>query len=319
MTLTLARYRVDQMETWDRFVEDANGGTIFHRQDFLAYHGARFADSEHHLMWLEGGTVRAVMPMALVDRDGVLIARSPYGASYGGIIAGAEFDLESTEAAVGLLVEYLRDHKAERLEVTFPPGIYYNRATDYFPFFLLKRGGQVVNSDLTAFIPLSECTSTGYTRACRKAMRKGVSDGIAVRQSDDVDAFYEILLKNRGKFGATPTHSRSEVAWLLAHHPDRVALFLAYLEDEPVAGTLVFKCNDRVLLDFYWAHLEEFQSHRPVNVLVHEVAEWGRGHGLRYFDFGTQTSQMVPNYGGSRFKESFGSTGVFRHTLGLDV
>ena len=94
---------------------------------------------------------------------------------------------------------------------------------------------------------------------------------------------------------------------------------MAKLGDTPIAGTLLFKCNENVLLDVYWAHLDSYHIYRPINAIVYEVTKWAFKEKIKYFDFGTQTVGMEPNYGGTNFKESFGSTGVFRHTLKLSV
>lgn len=304
---------------WDAFVRTSANGTLFHRLDFLAYHGDRFHQQESHLAWKQGETLKAVMPLALLAEGDEILARSPYGASYGGIVHRPDLSLAEAEEMVGLLMEHLCQQGVTRCTITPPPTIYSAQASDYISFFLLKAGFRLVNSDLTAYIPVSAQPLDSFSYAAGKAVRKAQREGVIVAESRDVDAFYDILLANRSKFDAVPTHTREEVRWLLEHLGDNIQLFMASLSDQPIAGTLVFRCNDLVLLDFYWAHLEEYQSHRPVNLLVHEVTRWAAGQGITWFDFGTQTFNMIPGRGSSRFKETFGSTGIFRHTYQWDA
>jgi len=308
-----------QPDEWDAFVHASANGTIFQRQDFLAYHGDRFRGRESHLAWREKNTLKAVLPLGLFPEQDGLNARSPYGASYGGIVHRTDLSLAEAEEMVGLLMDHLHDLGAASCTITPAPPLYHVQASNYIEFFLLKAGFRSVNSDLTAFIPVVADPLSVFHYGAAKAVRKALREGLRVEESRDVDAFYDILVANRRKHDAVPTHSREEVRWLLANLPEDIRLFMALSGDRPAAGTLVFRCNPRVLLDFYWAHLDEFQQLRPINLLVHEVSRWAAGQGLSWFDFGTQTVGMTPSAGGSRFKETFGSTGMFRHTYRWDA
>ncbi len=311
--LSVRRYDGDPA-AWDDFVERSNNGTIFHRTDFLAYHGGRFAAVEHPLAWFKGDALHAVMPLAIAEEGGVRVARSPYGGSYGGIVVGPELGLKRAEEIVGGLFDALREAAVRRLVVTPTPGLNFALPHDYLNFWLLKHGARAAMSELTSYIETSGEPLERFTYAAVKAIRKAKANGVVVEESTDASPFYEILSANRAKIGAAPTHTLDEVRWLLRELPDRIKLFVATREGIPIAGSLVFRVNARVLLDFYWAHLDEYQEFRPVSLLVHEITRWAHGAGIRYFDFGTQTVRMEPIEGSTRFKETFGAVGVFRTT-----
>jgi CelD/BcsL family acetyltransferase involved in cellulose biosynthesis len=316
--LVLQRYEGDP-KAWDEFVEQANNGTIFHRLGFLAYHRERFAEAVHHLAWTKGGILRAVMPLAFSTENGVRVARSPYGASYGGIVTGPELSLTLARDLVLSLVDHLRGQGIEKLVVVPPPNINLARPTDYLEFWLLKAGANCASAELTSYIEVHEEPLEHFTYSAVKAVRKAKASEIAVEQSHDVEPFYEILVENRGKLGVTPTHSRGEIRWLLEELPEHIKLFMAYHGRTPIAGSLVFRVNRRVILDFYWAHRDEYQGFRPVSLLVHEITKWAHREGFRLFDFGRQTIDMVPQEGSTRFKETFGALGVFRTTYELSL
>jgi hypothetical protein len=317
-TLELRRYGGDP-DAWNDFVARSNNGTIFHRMDFLEYHGSRFASEAHHLAWTKGDTIHAVMPLGLFEEDGARVARSPFGASYGGIVVPRELSLARARELVETLLEYLGDQGARRLTVVPCPGIYFERAHEYLEFFLMKRGARCVSADLTSYTGVPETPTEEFRHAAVKAVRKAQEHGVTVETSRDVGAFYEILVENRSKFGSTPTHSRDEIEWLLDRFPDDIKLFVARLDGEPIAGSLVFRLNPRVILDFYWAHRDEYQHVRPVSLLVHEILRWARSEGVTWFDFGTQTSDMEPIEGSTRFKETFGGLGVFRRRWEIEL
>jgi hypothetical protein len=304
---------------WNTFVAGSNNGTLFHRLDFLAYHGARFAKEAHHLAWRKGDSIQAVMPLGLFREGDRVVARSPFGASYGGIVVPRELSLARAEELVMTLFAYLRERGVAALSWVPSPGFYCERAHDYVEFFFLKSGARVVGSELTSYAAVCEETAREFRHAALKAVRKARESGVVVAESRDVGAFWEILTTNRAKFDSTPTHSRDEIEWLVERLPDDVKLFLATVDGVPVAGSLVFRLNPRVIMDFYWAHRDEWQHVRPVSLLVHEILRWARAEGFDWFDFGTQTIDMEPVAGSTRFKETFGAVGVFRRKWEIDL
>ena len=336
MTIEIRKYPGDK-ETWNKFIDESNNGTIFHRLDFLEYHGDKFKANEHHLAWYKDGKLIAVMPMAIFLEPEILrldcggfchkkvsyvyrTAKSPYGASYGGIVFKESLSLKDAEEIVQSMVSYLKELNVNKLIITVTPSIYLSKNSNYIDFFLLKCGAECINSDLTCYIDIVEDMNSYFNRSARKAVKKAIKNDVRVVRNNDVENFYSILSENRKKFNATPVHSIDDIEWLMNKMPDDIVLFMAYLDDwTPIAGSLVFKCNDRVILVFYWAHLDEYQQYRPISILVYEISKWAYENGIKFFDYGTQTKDMEVNYGGSRFKETFNATGVFRKTYKLVI
>jgi CelD/BcsL family acetyltransferase involved in cellulose biosynthesis len=305
--------------SWNAFVASSNNGTLFHRLDFLAYHGSRFTNEAHHLAWTKGGSLQAVMPLGIFRAGGRTIARSPFGASYGGIVVPRTLSLARARELVDSLLAYLRARGVAALSWVPSPGFYCEQHNDYVEFFLLKAGARVVGHELTSYAAVCDETARDFRHAAVKGVRKARESGVTVAESRDVDSFWDILAANRAKFDATPTHSRDEIEWLLTRLPDDVKLFLASVDGAPVAGSLVFRLNPRVIMDFYWAHRDEWQHVRPVSLLVHEILGWARASGVSWFDFGTQTIDLEPVEGSTRFKETFGALGVFRRKWEIDL
>jgi len=316
--LTPGRYEGDS-GAWDAFVEEADNGTLFHRLSFLDYHGERFAAQANHVAWTKGDALHALMPLGLFEEEGGLVARSPFGASYGGIVTRRDLSFHRARELVGSLVTYLRELGVRKLIVTPPPKLCFEHPHDYLEFHLLKEGAACVVSELTSYIPVQEDPLPGFRHAAVKAIRKARANGVRVETNDAVDDFYPILKANRDALGVVPTHSAEEIRWLLKHLPDDIKLFMAYKDDVAIAGSLVFRVNRRAILDFYWAHLSEYQALRPVSLLVYEITRWAARNGHRWFDFGTHTLRMIPQEGSTRFKETFGAVGAFRSTYELEL
>ena len=71
------------------------------------------------------------------------------------------------------------------------------------------------------------------------------------------------------------------------------------------------------MIAFYISHRESAQRYRPLNLLFWEIFQWCIERGFEWFDFGTYTLDMKPNFGLAHFKEGFGAKGIFRDTLRL--
>ena len=82
-----------------------------------------------------------------------------------------------------------------------------------------------------------------------------------------------------------------------------------------VAGVLNFIINKQVVLAFYITHNESYSYIRPLNLLFYKMFKWAIKSNFKIYDFGIFTVNGKPNMGLGRFKENFGSSGIFRDTF----
>ncbi len=105
----------------------------------------------------------------------------------------------------------------------------------------------------------------------------------------------------------------------MALFPDDIRLLGAFLDDRMIAGLAIFDANPEVTLTFYISHDEAYQEYRAVNLLFYEFISGAIAGRFKYLDFGTFSLNRQPNFGLARFKESFGSSGLFRETMTIDL
>jgi len=207
--------------------------------------------------------------------------------------------------------------------MTLPPRIYSQQPNDNLDFCLCRHGFQYVKREVSSVIALRyspDAALATFKSEARTAVRKGIRSGISVRLSRDLASFYGILKTNlKMRHDVSPTHTLEELERLKGLMSTDIRLFGAFLEDRMIAGIMVFVCNPRVLLAFYISHSEEYQSYRPVNLVMYEVIQWALTHHFSYYDLGIFTVNMEPNWGLGRFKESLGAQGVFRDTLYINL
>lgn len=301
---------------WDEFVESESvNGTLFHCLKFLTYHGQRFKDNQRYLMFFKDDRLLAVMPIGIFEEGSNRIVKSPFGASFGGLVYRDDLKIGECEQIICLLKEFFKENGVAIARITLSPQIYARACHDVFEFFLQKHGAVCHNSEVCSYLTLSDDFSERFAGHARRNYMKAKRAGLVFETTTDVDTVYDIIYQNRKeKFGVEPTHSLSEMKWLVTHLPGYFDLFLVRDQEKPVASLFVMRCCAQCVYAFYWAHRQEAQELRPVNFLFYNAIEFYRQQKVCYLDLGPQTLNQELFDGVIRFKESIGGRGVLRRT-----
>jgi hypothetical protein len=321
--ISIREYQPSDRAVWEAFVDESANGTLFHKQDFLDYHHAgRF--QFRHLLFFEDSTLIALLP-AGIKKEGTVLA-SPVGASYGSFVV-KDMSFEKALALVDAFLLYARQQGIHEIFLIPPPIIYHATMSQHIEYALLYRRFGFELHYISHAVDVRNVTDifTKLDKTARKTVRKILrNSSIAIQESQDYEAFYEILLKNKQKHNATPTHSLEELYRLRELMPQNLILLMVYKDDVPIAGSLLFICNNRVLLCFYTMLLYEYQEEKPVYLLNYEILRLAQERGFEWVDIGvSQVPQdpdpMTPALSLIEFKERFGARGVIRSTYYLRV
>jgi len=312
----------EKKQIWDDFVDDSNNGTIFHKQKFLSYHKNKFKDNEHHLLFYQGKKLISVLPLAIFESEGGKIAKSPYGASFGGFV-----DKKAIYSDISRIVKTFKEYAIENnystIIITLPPLTYNQQPNNSQDFCLLKERFQLNNRELTSIIPLYNESSTkifdSYKYSCRRKIRKAIKNNFITKNIENMHEFYDLLLQNHNKFKKTPTHSFDELRELKKLFPEDINIFGVYSGNELTAGVLCISMNNKVVLSFYICHQKQFDNYGVTALALNSAIIWASENGFKFFDLGTSSLNMVANEGLLSFKESFGSTAIFRDTYTLEL
>ncbi len=316
MALQVIQYTEEWKERWDRFVLHSNNGTMFHLQRFFDYHPqGRF--NWHHLLILDKKEIVAVLPGAAMGTT----FESPIGASYGSFVTET-IDFATALEMVDSFADYCRDHAFERALLTPPPFIYQKVISQNIDYALAYRGFMYDKHYISHSIPLDtkDFVSTLQSTARRYIHKYLREKTLTVKITDDYDAFYPILVKNKARHGVKPTHTLEELYRLKELLPENLVLFLVYKGSKPIAGSLMFSCNKQVALCFYNMLLYEHEQENPIHIVMYEVMKWAIGNGYSWIDIGVSQdtkaeNPMTPSMNLIRFKEKFNSHGILRSTF----
>jgi hypothetical protein len=318
---------VRHRQMWDSFVEDSMNGTRFHLQQFLAYHPANRFEF-HHLLFFREDRLVAVLPAG--SRDGGQTLESPLGASYGSFVTKDITAQESLDV-VQAFEDYVRRTGIRDVYLTSAPVIYSPILTQNLDFALLYRGYAYQRHYISHAIDLTKHDGRPADRfhpVARKNIRHVLrtAHDLTVEESTPetivrmLEEFYPILLENKAKYSAKPTHTLEELLRLNELVPDLMKLFLVRVANEPIAGSLLFLANDRVSLIFYHMLRYAYQEYKPIYLLMDRVTAWSKEQGYAFVDIGvsqdtSDENPMTPALSLIHFKERFDSRGVLRSTL----
>ena len=309
-------------EEWDNFVKGSDNGTIFHTKRFLSYHlKSRFKDSS--IAVFKDDKLFSVFSATEIKNGGKKIFSSHSGASYGGFVYNINLNLKDAFELVDGLLNYAREFKYDKIQITLPPIIYESKYSSYIDFALIKRDFNYLKREISSVVQLDikegQLLST-YRAEARTAVNKSIKKGVVIKECDAFDDYYEILKKNlKLRHNVNPTHTVEELKKLKKMFPDEIRLWGAFLDKKLIAGVCNFSANSKVVLAFYISHNEDYQEYRAVNLLFYEIMKKYQEEGFRFLDFGIFTVNMEPNWGLARFKENFGARGIFRDTLYKDL
>jgi hypothetical protein len=316
--MEIVLYDPSRKDEWDSFVLRSNNGTMFHLQHFLGYHTPdKFPF--HHLMFHKNGKLRAILPGGL---DRLKIYESPVGSSYGSFVTG-DIKFHETLEIIDSFEDYCWKEGIREVYLTSAPFIYQKELSHNLEYALLYRGFVYQRHYISHVIRLNELGDIlrSFQKTTRNIIRHSIRENLLViEESDCYDEFYPILVKNKQKHDAKPTHTLEELSRLHELLGDRIRLLLVRQGRRAIGGIVTFHCNEDVLLLFYIAMLYEYQHLRPIYRSMFEIIKRAKEEGYKFLDTGVSQdtradNPMTPSLDLIFFKEKFNSRGILRSTF----
>jgi hypothetical protein len=316
--IKIVEYNTEYRSIWDSFVDNSNNGTMFHKQDFLDYHTpGRF--NFYHLLFFINNKLIAVLPGGLKD-DGRTFW-SPTGASYGSIVTN-DISFELSLEIVDAFMEFCRAKGIVDAYLIPPPLIYSINYSQHIEYAMLYRKFDFELHYISHAIDLKigDDFLQHFDKTARKAIHKIQRDNlITIKPSQDYETFNQILLTNKAKHNAKPTHSLEDMLKLQKLMPDNLILNMVYYGEIPIGGSWLFLANKKVVLCFYNMLLYEYEHLKPVYLINYETVRWAIENGYEWVDIGVSQDTkaddpMTPSLNLIYFKERFNARGILRST-----
>lgn len=304
MSFEIKRYTADDEAAWNDFVAHSKQGTFLFDRRYMDYHQDRFHD--HSLMVYKDRRLYALLPAN--ESDGTLWSHQ--GLTYGGLLTDHRATTANVCEAFISINAYLRDNGFQRVVYKSIPWIYEQLPAEEDLYALAN----VCNAQLMVrhiSTTLVRDHRLKFIESRRSGIRKALRNGLTVRESGDLQAFWHILDSNlEHKYGARPVHSEQELELLKSRFPSQIRLYMAYREEQALGGTLIFE-TPQVVHTQYISASEEGKRDGALDLLFdHLINKVYRD--VPYFDFGKSSDGDGHDLNRQLIfqKEGFGGRGV---------
>lgn len=302
--MEIRRYRREDKELWNSFVNKARNATFLFDRNYMDYHADRFDDNS--FMFYHKGKLKAVLP-ANVAGDNLY---SHQGLTYGGLLLDKKATVEDVLECFDILNSWLRENGISKVVYKALPWIYQQYPSEEDLYALTwKCKAQLISRNIASTIVIDNKLKFAESR--KSGIRKALSLNIEVGESNDVDGFWHVLEDNLGnRYNAKPVHTANEMKLLMSRFPNNIRLYVAKMNGEIVGGTLIYVTPQVVHTQYISASVEG-KKHGALDLLFDYIINKVYAN-CRYFDFGKSTEQ-----GGAYLneplifqKEGFGGRGV---------
>ena len=235
---------------------------------------------------------------------------SHQGLTYGGVIMSDKVTVADSVEMFRVINACLKESGFEKVIYKPIPFIFHQHPAQEDLYALFRTSNaKIIGRNISSTIIQSD--KMKFIESRKSGIRKALSNGITVRQSNDLSAFWEILDTNlKNKYGVAPVHTLSELQLLQSRFPQNIKLYLAYKDDIALGGSLLYVTKQVVHTQYISANIEG----KELGVLDllfdylinHEYTNYP------YFDFGQSTENMgsVLNESLIFQKEGFGGRGM---------
>lgn len=311
--MTIARYKDTQQPEWDEFIQSAKNSHFFFLRHYMDYHRDRFTD--HSLMvYDEKDRLLTVLPAN--EADGQLFSHG--GLTYGGFITDERMRTAMMLDVFEHMLAYLKEQTISSVIYKPLPYIFHTLPAQEDHYALFRLGAQLFRRDLnTVIIPSADVPFQDRRHRSRKKAQKA---GAVVTPSSDYPAFWSILTENlKTAHDLAPAHTVDEMILLQSRFPDQIKLFAVFVEEEMVAGTVIYE-NPLVTHAQYIGSSDLGQAISALDLLFWQLITQAY-YDKPYFSFGvsTESGGHHLNKGLAEFKEGFGGRTILHDFYELPV
>jgi hypothetical protein len=301
------KYSSDYKARWDNFVSFSKNGTFLLLRDYMDYHADRFVD--YSFMVFRREKLVAVLP-GNVHKNTYY---SHQGLTYGGLLLSGDMGVKSVLTIFSLVNTVLKENGINEVIYKPIPYIYHMMPSQEDIYALFKLGAIKTGCSISSALWLFN--RPGFKESRNGGVRKSKRVGINIVESTDYEGFWNLLSGSLQKvYKVKPVHTLEEILYLKSKYPENIILYVARFRDEIIAGTVIYKMNNAVHVQYISAN-ETGRKTGALDLLFYELVNRVYAN-VSFFDFGSSTEKMG-NYLNEKLifqKEGFGGRGVVYET-----
>lgn len=310
---------INKSKEWSDFLKtDYN---LFFDPRFISYNDVFGKEILwHHLVFREKNKILAILNGCETYNKTRKTYISCNGVSFGGFIWREKLDVLDYIRILHSFKEYLREQSFEHCIVRNPPCVYQKALNEEYDYALISQGFQIRSFSITNIINLNDFDFNKLPNPKKRAIQKSekiidikfIENNVT---SENLNQWYNILLKNRELKGVKPTHSLDELVYLKNQLPDKIIFLSATIEGVVCGVCILFIVKTDVILNFYLAADIAFKRYRISDFLLYKSIEWSKQNNFRLYDIGTSNIGNTILEGLFDFKKKFLANGFLRMTF----
>ena len=302
--IAVRRYQKADFLAWNAFVSKCKNGTFLFDRNFMEHHDSRFTDFS--LVIQIGQRWQAILPANIVDE----VLHSHQFLTYGGLVFQDGLkQIEAIEILKAILI-FLESLNIKTLVLKLIPTIYHKKPANDLSYALWLANAKLMGRDCLKVVDLRQDFKISKTR--QEAIRRGQKNELKIVEEANFEPFWtQVLTPNMlNRHGTKPIHSACEIQNLQVKFPESIRHFNVYLNDQIVAGTTIFVC-DNVVHPQHISALENRSELGSIDFLYHHLLT-NVFADYHYFDFGCSNLSLGKKLDKNLiyWKETYGSSTV---------
>lgn len=310
--ITIKPYLSENKAIWNEFIENSKNGIFMFNRNFMEYHSDRFIDNS--LMFFDNDNLIAVLPMNIRDK----VLYSHQGLTYGGFIIDEKMKQYKMLECFEALKQYMQANNIEKLIYKTIPHIYHKTPAEEDLYALFKNDAKLLKLEPSTTIYLKNPCKMPKGRKAQISRAK--REGVEIQESKDFKTFIDLENKILAEYHDTKAvHTAEELELLHSKFPEQIKLYIASLNNEMIAGTLIFE-YENVVHTQYMASNKISREIGGLDLLIKTLIDKYQNTKM-YFDFGisTENNGQFLNEGLISQKEGFGGRTTVHQTFELKV
>lgn len=308
--ITIKPYLSENKAIWNEFIENSKNGIFMFNRNFMEYHSDRFIDNS--LMFFDNDNLIAVLPMNIRDK----VLYSHQGLTYGGFITDEKMKQYKMLECFEALKQHMQANNIEKLIYKIIPHIYHKTPAEEDLYALFKNNAKLLKLEPSTTIYLKNPCKMPKGRKAQISRAK--REGVEIQESKDFKTFIDLENKILAEYHDTKAvHTAEELELLHSKFPEQIKLYIASLNNEMIAGTLIFE-YENVVHTQYMASNKISREIGGLDLLIKTLIDKYQNT-KTYFDFGisTENNGQFLNEGLISQKEGFGGRATVYQTFEL--
>jgi hypothetical protein len=297
--INISLYSQDKKRSWNNFVENSKNSTFLLNRDYMDYHSDRFSD--YSLMFYDDTNLIAMLP---ANKDGNTVI-SHQGLTYGGLILGTKIRIVSVLEIFKSLILFLKQNNIHKFIYKPTPHIYHSIPSEEDLYALFVNKARCSRRDISTVI--TQNYVVGFDRSRKRGVKKSISSGIMVKESQDFQGMYDIIKSVlNSKFNKDPVHSAAEMKLLSERFPENIKSYACYDGNKMISCAYIYATQNVAHAQYVYSSDEG--KEKGANDLMYDFLINTEFSNKRYFDFGisTENNGLYLNEGLIGQKEMFG-------------